>query len=52
MVGVVGLTIKKEFSRIGRGIKAFSNSLIVSFNLAFSVSNPSIKSSRASLVSL
>jgi hypothetical protein len=50
--GVVFLTIVKGLARIGRGIKVVSNSLILSFNLAFSTSKPSIESSRASPVSL
>jgi len=43
MEGVVGLTIDKGLSRIGRGIKGFSNSLIISFNLAFSSFRTSIE---------
>jgi hypothetical protein len=52
MAGVVGLTIDKGLDTIGRGIKAFSNSMILSFNLAFLASNPSIESSRASPIAL
>jgi hypothetical protein len=44
--GVVGLNIVKGLAKIGRGIKAISNSLIFSFNLAFLASKPSIESSR------
>jgi hypothetical protein len=52
MVGVVGLSINKGLSRIGRGIREFFNSLILSFNLVFSASRPSIESLRESSVSL
>jgi hypothetical protein len=50
--GVVGLTIVKGLAKIGRGIKEVSNSLIFSFNLAFSTSKPSIESLNASPVAL
>jgi len=52
IAGVVGLNIDKGLASIGRGIQKSSNSFILSFRLAFSTSNPSMESSRASQVSL
>jgi hypothetical protein len=52
MACVVGLTIDKGLAKIGRGIKEFSNYVIIYFNLAFLASRPLIESSRASPVAL
>jgi hypothetical protein len=50
--GVVGLIFFKGLVRMGRGIKKVSNSLIFSFNFAFSTCRPSIESSSATPVAL
>jgi hypothetical protein len=51
ILGVVGLAIVKVISRIRRGIKEVCNSLI-SFNLEFLASKPSIESSSTSPIAL